>query len=116
MRFSFSWLRDYLETSETPESIGEALTDLGLEIESLINPKTRLIDLTVGEILSFDKHPNADKLNVCRVKTSDNILNIICGASNVKKGMKVVVAKPGNFIPGLNMTLKKSEIRGCSDT
>ena len=112
MRFSFSWLRDYLETSETPESIGEALTDLGLEIESLINPKTRLIDLTVGEILSFDKHPNADKLKVCRVKTSDNILNIICGAPNVKKGMKVVVAKPGNFIPGLNMTLKKSEIRG----
>ena len=112
MRFSFSWLRDYLETSETPESIGEALTDLGLEIESLINPKTRLIDLTVGEILSFDKHPNADKLKVCRVKTSDNILNIICGAPNVKKGMKVVVAKPGNFIPGLNITLKKSEIRG----
>ena len=112
MRFSYSWLRDYLETNETPERIGEVLTDLGLEIESLINPKTRLMDLTVGEILSFDKHPNADKLQVCRVKTSDNTLNIICGAPNVKTGMKVVVAKPGNFIPGLNITLKKSEIRG----
>ena len=112
MKFSLSWLRDHLDTNVSPEQIGETLTDLGLEIESLVNPKDRLDGLTVGEILGVEKHPNADKLKVCQVKTSDKILNIICGAPNVRIGMKVVVAKPGSFIPGLNITLKNSEIRG----
>ena len=111
MKFSFSWLKDYLETSLSADEVGNVLTDTGLEVESIIDPKKRLGQLSVGEILSVGKHPNADKLKVCEVKSSTGILNIVCGAPNVKSGMKVVVAKPGDFIPGLNVNLKASKIR-----
>ncbi len=111
MKFSFSWLKDYLETSLSADEVGNILTDTGLEVESIIDPKKRLGQLSVGEILSVGKHPNADKLKVCEVKSSSGILNIICGAPNVKSGMKVVVARPGDFIPGLDIHLKASKIR-----
>ena len=111
MKFSFSWLKDYLETSLSADEVGNVLTDTGLEVESIIDPKKRLGQLSVGEILSVGKHPNADKLKVCEVKSSTGILNIICGAPNVKSGMKVVVARPGDFIPGLDIHLKASKIR-----
>ena len=111
MKFSFSWLKDYLETDLSADEVGDVLTDTGLEVESLINPRKRLGQLSVGEVLKVDKHPNADKLKVCEVKSNTGILNIVCGAPNVSKGMKVVVAKPGDFIPGLNINLKLSKIR-----
>ena len=111
MKFSFSWLKDYLETDLSADEVGDILTDTGLEVESLIDPRKRLGQLSVGEILKVEKHPNADKLKVCEVKSSTGILNIVCGAPNVKSGMKVVVAKPGDFIPGLNVNLKASKIR-----
>ena len=111
MKFSFSWLKDYLETDLSADEVGDVLTDTGLEVESLINPRKRLGQLSVGEVLKVDKHPNADKLKVCVVKSNTGILNIVCGAPNVSKGMKVVVAKPGDFIPGLNINLKLSKIR-----
>ncbi len=111
MKFSFSWLKDYLETDLSVEKVGEVLTDTGLEVESLTDPRKRLGQLSVGEILKVEKHPNADKLKVCEVKSSTGILKIVCGAPNVKNGMKVVVAKPGDFIPGLNVNLKASKIR-----
>ena len=111
MKFSFSWLKDYLETDLSADEVGDILTDTGLEVETLIDPKKRLGQLSVGEILKVEKHPNADKLKVCEVKSSTGIMSIVCGAPNVKRGMKVVVAKPGDFIPGLNINLKTSKIR-----
>ncbi len=111
MKFSFSWLKDYLETDLSADEVGDVLTDTGLEVESLIDPKKRLGKLSVGEILRVEKHPNADKLKVCEVKSSTGIMNIVCGAPNVKSGMKVVVARPGDFIPGLDVHLKASKIR-----
>ena len=111
MKFSFSWLKDYLETDLSADEVGDILTDTGLEVESLIDPRKRLGQLSVGEILKVEKHPNADKLKVCEVYSSTGILKIVCGAPNVKNGMKVVVAKPGDFIPGLNINLKTSKIR-----
>ena len=111
MKFSFSWLKDYLETDFSADEVGDVLTDTGLEVESLVDPRKSLGQLSVGEILKVEKHPNADKLKVCEVKSSIGILNIVCGAPNVKSGMKVVVAKPGDFIPGLNVNLKASKIR-----
>ena len=111
MKFSFSWLKDYLETDLSADEVGDVLTDTGLEVESLINPRKRLGQLSVGEVLKVDEHPNADKLKVCEVKSNTGILNIVCGAPNVSEGMKVVVAKPGDFIPGLNINLKLSKIR-----
>ena len=111
MKFSFSWLKDYLETDLSADEVGDVLTDTGLEVESLVDPRKPLGQLSVGEILKVEKHPNADKLKVCVVNSSIGILNIVCGAPNVKSGMKVVVAKPGDFIPGLNVNLKASKIR-----
>ena len=111
MKFSFSWLKDYLETDLSADEVGDILTDTGLEVESIEDPRKRLGQLSVGEILKVEKHPNADKLKVCEVNSSTGILKIVCGAPNVKNGMKVVVAKPGDFIPGLNINLKASKIR-----
>ena len=111
MKFSYSWLKDYLETDLSADEIGDILTDTGLEVESIEDPKKRLGQLSVGEILTVEKHPNADKLKVCEVKSSTGIINIVCGAPNVKSGMKVVVARPGDFIPGLDIYLKSSKIR-----
>ena len=110
MKFSFSWLKDYLETDLSADEIGDILTDTGLEVESIEDPKKRLGQLSVGEILTVEKHPNADKLKVCEVKSSTGIINIVWCA-NVKSGMKVVVARPGDFIPGLDIYLKSSKIR-----
>ena len=78
MKFSFSWLKDYLETNLSAEKVGDVLTDTGLEVESLINARKRLGHLSVGEVLKVDKHPNADKLKVCEVKSNTGILNIVC--------------------------------------
>ena len=111
MKFSFSWLKDYLETDLSADEVADVLTDTGLEVESIKDPKKRLGQLSVGEILNVEKHPNADKLKVCEVKSSTGIMNIVCGAPNVKSGMKVVVARPGDFIPGLDVHLKASKIR-----
>ena len=111
MKFSFSWLKDYLETDLSADDVAGVLTDTGLEVESLEDPKKRLGQLSVGEILTIEKHPNADKLKVCKVKSSTGIISIVCGAPNVKSGMKVVVARPGDFIPGLDIYLKASKIR-----
>ncbi len=111
MKFSFSWLKDYLETDLSADEVGNVLTDTGLEVESLEDPRKRLGQLSVGEILKVEKHPNADKLKVCEVNSSKGIISIVCGAPNVKSGMKVVVARPGDFIPGLNVKLKSSKIR-----
>ena len=67
MKFSFSWLKDYLETSLSADEVGNVLTDTGLEVESLIDPKKRLGQLSVGEILKVEKHPNADKLSLIHI-------------------------------------------------
>ena len=76
MKFSFSWLKDYLETDLSADEVGDVLTDTGLEVESLIDPRKRLGQLSVGEILKVEKHPNADKLKVCEVDSSSGILKI----------------------------------------
>jgi len=96
MKFSFSWLKDYLETDLSADEIGDVLTDTGLEVESLIDPRKRLGQLSVGEILKVEKHPNADKLKVCEVDSSTGILKIVCGAPNVKN-LKIKKAKTDQY-------------------
>ena len=89
-----------------------ALTDLGLEVESVKNPVKELDHFIVGEIVDVVKHPNADRLKVCHVSVGDGTWQIICGAPNARPGIKVVVAKPGDFIPGLKTSIKVGKIRG----
>ncbi len=112
MKFTLAWLREHLETSATLDEILFALTDLGLEVEGVTDPGARLAAFTVGELLEAAPHPDADKLRVCRVLTRDGEKQIVCGAPNARAGIKVVVAAPGDYIPGIDTVIKVGKIRG----
>ncbi len=112
MKFTLSWLKDHLDTDASVEEITEALTDLGLEVEEVVNPADRLAGFTLGHVKHAEKHPDADKLRVCTVATDEGDLQIICGAPNAREGITVVVCKPGMYIPGLDITISVGKIRG----
>jgi phenylalanyl-tRNA synthetase beta chain len=112
MKFTLSWLKDHLDTDASVDEIAEALTDLGLEVEEIVNPADRLAGFTLGYVKHAEKHPDADKLRVCTVATDEGDLQIICGAPNAREGITVVVCKPGMYIPGLDITISVGKIRG----
>ena len=112
MKFTLSWLKDHLDTSATLDEILYALTDLGLEVEEVSNPAERLADFTIGKVVKAEKHPDADKLRVCQVATADGETQIICGAPNAREGITVVIAKPGVYVPGIDITIGVGKIRG----
>lgn len=111
MKFTLSRLFDFLETDASVNHITNALNNLGLEVESVYNPADSLGDFKVGKIITAEKHPNADKLQVCQVETDNGIIQIVCGASNARAGLKVCVSLPNMYIPGLDITIKKGKIR-----
>lgn len=112
MKFTLSWLKDHLDTDASVEEITDALTDLGLEVEGVVNPADALKDFTLGYVKHAEKHPDADKLRVCKVDTDEGEMQIICGAPNAREGITVVVCKPGMYIPGLDITIGVGKIRG----
>ncbi|WP_238372373.1 phenylalanine--tRNA ligase subunit beta [Heliomarina baculiformis] len=112
MKFTLSWLKDHLDTTATLDEIGEALTDLGLEVEEISNPADALKDFTLGYVTHAEKHPDADKLRVCNVDTDEGKMQIICGAPNAREGITVVVCKPGMYVPGIDTTIGVGKIRG----
>jgi len=111
VKFSYSWLCEHLETDKTAIEIGDALTNLGLELESFTDYSS-YSKFVVATIKDFKKHPNADRLNICKVDDGTNTYQVICGANNVKKGLKGIFAKDGMYIPGTQIHLKKGKIRG----
>ena len=111
MKFSYSWLLDHLDTKLSPSEIAETLTNIGLELESLTDYSS-YAQFVVATIVDFKKHPNADRLNICTVENGQKTFQVICGAPNVKKGMKGIFAADGMYIPGTDITLKKGKIRG----
>ncbi|GLQ35257.1 phenylalanine--tRNA ligase beta subunit [Amylibacter marinus] len=112
MKFTLSWLKRHLETDAPLEDILYALTDMGLEVEEVVNPLDTLAAFTIGYVKHAEKHPDADKLRVCKVDTDEGELQIICGAPNAREGIHVVVAKPGVYVPGLDITIGVGKIRG----
>ena len=112
MKFSLSWLKDYLDTTASVEEISNTLTKIGLEVEEIIDNASALQGFIVGEIKSVEKHPNADKLNLLSVWTGKEALQIVCGAPNCRVGMKSVLALPGVMIPKYGEKLEKGVIRG----
>jgi phenylalanyl-tRNA synthetase beta chain len=112
MKLSLSWLRDHLDTTATIAEIASALTDLGLEVEGVTDPAAALEPFTVAKVLQADRHPNADKLRVCRVLTKDGEQQIVCGAPNARAGITVVLASPGTYVPGIDTTIGVGKIRG----
>ena len=117
MKFTLNWLRDHLETDATVREIADALTDLGLEVEGVENlAESRLGGLSIGRIETVEQHPNADRLRVCQVFTMVGKKQIICGAPNVRPGLKVVVSLPGNYLHGIGAHIGDRTIRGVDSS
>jgi phenylalanyl-tRNA synthetase beta chain len=118
MKISYNWLHDYIEGLPSPEETAAILTGIGLEVESLEkweSVKGGLKGIVTGEVISCEKHPNADKLSLTTVDTGDGIpVPIVCGAPNVKAGQKVVVATVGTVLykGKESFTIQKTKIRG----
>ncbi len=112
MKFTLNWLKDHLDTEASLDEILDALTDLGLEVEGVDDPADRLGTFRIGYVKAAESHPDADRLRVCTVETHKGEQQIICGAPNARAGIKVVVAQPGDYIPGLDTTIQVGKIRG----
>lgn len=113
MKFTFNWLKEHLETELSAQNIVEKLIMLGIEVEDVIDYSKILDKFVVGKIITAEKHPNADKLRVCNVDIGSNkTLQIVCGASNARAGIHVVVSLPGAVIPATQTVLKSGNIRG----
>lgn len=107
---SLNWVSDYIDIKDqNPKELASIITKAGINVEKVI---THHIDnLVIGEVVECYPHPDSDHLNVCKVDVGEEVLQIVCGASNVRKGIKVIVAKVGAILPG-NFEIKKSKIRG----
>jgi phenylalanyl-tRNA synthetase beta chain len=112
MKFTLSWLKDHLDTDAPANEIADKLTAIGLEVEGLTNPAEALAPFRVARVLSAEKHPQADKLQVLSVDAGDGPVQVVCGAPNARAGMLGVFGAPGSYIPGSGMTLKVAAIRG----
>ncbi|MFN3672326.1 MAG: phenylalanine--tRNA ligase subunit beta, partial [Bosea sp. (in: a-proteobacteria)] len=113
MKFTLSWLKDHLDTSDTVDAITDALTRVGLEVEAVENKAKALQAFTIAHVIEAKQHPNADRLRVCMVDTgAGEPVQVVCGAPNARTGMKSVFSPPGTYIPGKDITLGKGVIRG----
>ena len=115
MKFTLDWLKEHLETKASADEISRALTMIGLEVEGIEDQGKALKDFVVAHVVSAEKHPNADKLRVCKVDAgTGELIDVVCGAPNARSGMKGVFAFPGTYIPGSDFTLTKGNIRGAA--
>lgn len=112
MKFTLSWLKDHLETEADVQQIAEAMTMAGLEVEDVLDPAAKLVPFTVAKIVSAERHPNADRLQVCQVETVDGMKEIVCGAPNARAGLTTIYAPIGAYVPGLGVTLVEKPVRG----
>lgn len=118
MKFSLSWLKAHLDTTATLNEITEALVAIGIEVEYVEDPSERLKEFVVGHVVTREQHPNADRLSLCSVEDGTmtdgkpTVYQVVCGAPNVRAGMKVAFARCGAVIPDTGLPLKKGSIRG----
>lgn len=112
MKFTYNWLKQYVDFDWPPQELAEKLTFAGIEVESVVNiGGGTLKQVVVCQVLSSEKHPNADKLSVCRVTDGKTERQIVCGAKNYKVGDKVSLALPGVTLPN-GLTIKEAKLRG----
>ena len=119
MKFTLSWLKDHLETEAEVGAIAEALTDLGLEVEEIVDPAATLGAFRICRVIEAVQHPNADRLRLCRVATWPDgpggrmeEVQVVCGAPNARTGLVGVFAPVGTHVPGTGVDLKPGLIRG----
>ena len=112
MKFTLSWLKDHLDTDADIGAVADAKTMAGLEVEHVDDPAAKLKPFTVARIVSAERHPNADRLQVCQVETVDGMKEIVCGAPNARPGLTTIYAPIGAWVPGLGVTLVEKPVRG----
>src|SRR5258708_23298786 len=116
MKATFNWLKQYVDFDWSPEELSERLTMLGIEVESLQKLGGEFEGVVVAQVLTCDKHPNADKFSLGRVNDGKDERQIVCGAHNFKAGDKVPLILPGFSLPAKPgeqpMTIKVGKIRG----
>ncbi len=112
MKFTLSWLLEHLKTDKTCDEIVEKLSMIGLEVEGVEDRSKGLETFKVAEILTAERHPDADKLQLLKVSDGEKEYQVVCGAPNARAGLKGVFATSGSYIPGLDVTLKPTKIRG----
>lgn len=111
MKFSENWLRTFVDPPLTSEELGEALTMAGLEVEALAPVAPPFRGVVVGEVLAVERHPQADRLTVCRVDAgAGEPVTVVCGAPNVGAGLKAPLARVGAELPEL--TIREAKVRG----
>ncbi|WP_396584069.1 phenylalanine--tRNA ligase subunit beta [Bartonella grahamii] len=112
MKFTLSWLKDHLETNASLDEICEKLTAIGLEVD-YVDDRSSLKGFVIAKVLTAIKHPDADKLQILSVDTGTSTpIQVVCGAPNARAGLVGVLALPGTYISGLDMTLSVGKIRG----
>jgi len=112
MKFSESWLREWVSPTLETNALCEQLSMAGLEVDSIESVAGDFSGVVVGEVVECGQHPNADKLRVTKINVGeDDLLDIVCGAPNCRQGIKVAVAKVGAVLPG-NFKIKKAKLRG----
>lgn len=110
MQFSEQWLRNFVNPSLDTQALGHALTMTGLEVEDLTPVAPAFDKIVVGEIIEAVKHPDADRLQVCKVNVGSEVLQIVCGAANARVGLKAPCALVGAVLP--EITIKQAKVRG----
>ena len=101
MKFSLSWLKDHLDTDADAAAVAEKLTSIGLEVEGVDNPAEALAPFRIARVLTAERHPQADKLQVLTVDAGDGEpLQVVCGAPNARAGMLGVFGGAGDLCPG----------------
>jgi phenylalanyl-tRNA synthetase beta chain len=112
MKFTLSWLKEHLDTTASLQQILDGLVGVGLEVEEVTDRTQELAAFKVAYVQEAGKHPNADKLRLCKVETDEGIKQVVCGAPNARAGIKAIIALPGAVIPATKDVLQLGSIRG----
>ena len=111
MKFSEQWLREWVNPNIGSQELMDQITMAGLEVDGFEAVAGEFSGVVVGEVVSVAPHPDADKLRVCQVSNGEQTVQVVCGAPNVRDGLKVPFAEVGAVLPG-NFKIKKAKLRG----
>ena len=111
MRVPYTWLKDFIELELSAEELAETLTRAGIEVEEIVTLAPQFSGVVVAEVISIEKHPQADKLFVTQVSDGQTTMTVVAGIDNIKPGDKVPLAKPGAVLPG-GVKIKRAKLRG----
>lgn len=115
MKFSEQWLREWVNPTIDTDALVRQLTMAGLEVDSLASVAPAFSGVVVAQVVSVERHPDADKLSVCQVTDGQQVVQVVCGAANVRAGLKVPLATVGAELPG-NFKIKKAKLRGVESS